>query len=163
MLSTSQFTTASSRARSTTSIRKRAQLVSPKISTYQEITPQIYSWSTTDLPKYDGWEKIGYTEQTGGAQARIAQQASQLSISKTIEWVFNATYMTPGGGRFTDHDFHAYLKQQGIQRDGVPATEDRPKRDRKSTRLNSSHVSISYAVFCLKKKKRNTTAQSKKH
>src|SRR6266511_5968574 len=27
-------------------------------------------------------------------------------------------------------------------------------RDRKSTRLNSSHVKISYAVFCLKKKKR---------
>src|SRR6516225_1365402 len=27
-------------------------------------------------------------------------------------------------------------------------------RDRKSTRLNSSHMSISYAVFCLKKKKR---------
>src|SRR5690625_6016922 len=27
------------------------------------------------------------------------------------------------------------------------------KRDRKSTRLNSSHVAISYAVFCLKKKK----------
>src|SRR5699024_12252637 len=31
-------------------------------------------------------------------------------------------------------------------------TRSRP-RDRKSTRLNSSHVSISYAVFCLKKKK----------
>src|SRR5690625_7866829 len=28
-------------------------------------------------------------------------------------------------------------------------------RDRKSTRLNSSHVAISYAVFCLKKKKKN--------
>src|SRR3989442_6769267 len=28
-----------------------------------------------------------------------------------------------------------------------------PSRDRKSTRLNSSHVRISYAVFCLKKKK----------
>src|SRR5699024_11905415 len=28
--------------------------------------------------------------------------------------------------------------------------------DRKSTRLNSSHVSISYAVFCLKKKKKDT-------
>src|SRR5439155_27015998 len=27
-----------------------------------------------------------------------------------------------------------------------------PRRDRKSTRLNSSHVAISYAVFCLKKK-----------
>src|SRR5207249_9826344 len=36
--------------------------------------------------------------------------------------------------------------------DGVPG----PVRlDRKSTRLNSSHVSISYAVFCLKKKKTN--------
>src|SRR5690625_2695424 len=31
--------------------------------------------------------------------------------------------------------------------------------DRKSTRLNSSHVAISYAVFCLKKKKTNTTTQ----
>src|SRR2546429_7098687 len=30
-------------------------------------------------------------------------------------------------------------------------------RDRKSTRLNSSHGYISYAVFCLKKKKHNTT------
>src|SRR5436305_3461688 len=29
-----------------------------------------------------------------------------------------------------------------------------PGRDRKSTRLNSSHVRISYAVFCLKKKKK---------
>src|SRR2546426_4862661 len=29
--------------------------------------------------------------------------------------------------------------------------------DRKSTRLNSSHLVISYAVFCLKKKKKNTT------
>src|SRR5207249_12086364 len=35
------------------------------------------------------------------------------------------------------------------------AARPRPShhRDRKSTRLNSSHVSISYAVFCLKKKK----------
>src|SRR5215475_14718678 len=30
-----------------------------------------------------------------------------------------------------------------------------PAADRKSTRLNSSHVKISYAVFCLKKKKKN--------
>src|SRR5437899_12323649 len=31
------------------------------------------------------------------------------------------------------------------------------QRDRKSTRLNSSHLGISYAVFCLKKKKNQTT------
>src|SRR5690625_6790173 len=35
----------------------------------------------------------------------------------------------------------------------VIATEIMPRSDRKSTRLNSSHVAISYAVFCLKKKK----------
>src|SRR5690349_23914529 len=34
------------------------------------------------------------------------------------------------------------------------ATTPRRLRDRKSTRLNSSHVEISYAVFCLKKKKK---------
>src|SRR5690349_23848869 len=33
-------------------------------------------------------------------------------------------------------------------------------QDRKSTRLNSSHVEISYAVFCLKKKKKTTTEHS---
>src|SRR5699024_12065976 len=33
------------------------------------------------------------------------------------------------------------------------ARSDADDKDRKSTRLNSSHVSISYAVFCLKKKK----------
>src|SRR5207249_11472075 len=33
------------------------------------------------------------------------------------------------------------------------AAREQALRDRKSTRLNSSHVSISYAVFCLKKKK----------
>src|SRR2546426_9057194 len=32
---------------------------------------------------------------------------------------------------------------------------DDPRLDRKSTRLNSSHLVISYAVFCLKKKKRH--------
>src|SRR3712207_7873338 len=32
------------------------------------------------------------------------------------------------------------------------------KRDRKSTRLNSSHANISYAVFCLKKKKQQMTS-----
>src|SRR5438270_4469167 len=33
-----------------------------------------------------------------------------------------------------------------------PARRRRPREDRKSTRLNSSHSQISYAVFCLKKK-----------
>src|SRR5690242_21177522 len=35
--------------------------------------------------------------------------------------------------------------------------------DRKSTRLNSSHMSISYAVFCLKKKKNNSSSYIPHH
>src|SRR3712207_7193694 len=35
--------------------------------------------------------------------------------------------------------------------------DDRRAQDRKSTRLNSSHANISYAVFCLKKKKPSST------
>src|ERR1035438_10693680 len=39
-----------------------------------------------------------------------------------------------------------------------PESHEPAKTDRKSTRLNSSHLGISYAVFCLKKKKKyNTT------
>src|SRR5258707_11099621 len=37
----------------------------------------------------------------------------------------------------------------------------RTASDRKSTRLNSSHANISYAVFCLKKKKKNFSVQEK--
>src|SRR3989442_14095939 len=40
------------------------------------------------------------------------------------------------------------LRAEAASRDGPGSV-----RDRKSTRLNSSHVRISYAVFCLKKKK----------
>src|SRR3712207_7354485 len=39
-----------------------------------------------------------------------------------------------------------------LQQHGARRTQGRA-RDRKSTRLNSSHANISYAVFCLKKKK----------
>src|SRR5438874_3737369 len=39
--------------------------------------------------------------------------------------------------------------------------DDAHPPDRKSTRLNSSHVEISYAVFCLKKKKKRATRKSK--
>src|SRR3712207_6874264 len=53
----------------------------------------------------------------------------------------------PGGGR--EHHHEAGL---GNGREG--GQDDRPG-DRKSTRLNSSHANISYAVFCLKKNQTN--------
>src|SRR3989442_6939886 len=50
-----------------------------------------------------------------------------------------------------------HLRLQGLS--FVPAVVNGIE-DRKSTRLNSSHVRISYAVFCLKKKKKTSTTTS---
>src|SRR5207249_5348167 len=56
--------------------------------------------------------------------------------------------------------FRSRVRPRRVRRDRA-VVDDAPaarglaqQRDRKSTRLNSSHVSISYAVFCLKKKKK---------
>src|SRR3712207_7586130 len=46
-------------------------------------------------------------------------------------------------------------------RNQLRAPRDHLHPDRKSTRLNSSHANISYAVFCLKKKKRSTHTLSR--
>src|SRR5258708_24387484 len=46
------------------------------------------------------------------------------------------------------------LKESGISTAAERLAFQRERIDRKSTRLNSSHQIISYAVFCLKKKKR---------
>src|SRR5687768_17651765 len=45
----------------------------------------------------------------------------------------------------------------GGGRAALPSLRTLARRDRKSTRLNSSHGYISYAVFCLKKKKKTET------
>src|SRR5699024_12786800 len=51
------------------------------------------------------------------------------------------------------HMIEALLwEERGIDAHFLQGMESGGMRDRKSTRLNSSHVSISYAVFCLKKK-----------
>src|SRR5439155_14458190 len=58
--------------------------------------------------------------------------------------------LTGAGGKFSaGGDLRAMMEGRGIT---VRPDGDAPA-DRKSTRLNSSHVAISYAVFCLKKKK----------
>src|SRR5699024_11439812 len=74
--------------------------------------------------------------------------AARLDRGIAVHRDFNdAPVIIPSGGQGSDEPrpegmaMREYLLDNGIS------------RDRKSTRLNSSHVSISYAVFCLKKKK----------
>src|SRR5690625_5481532 len=57
----------------------------------------------------------------------------------------------PGKKHFNILDFGENINRLGFWEE--PRTWSLEKEDRKSTRLNSSHVAISYAVFCLKKKK----------
>src|SRR5690242_21318084 len=53
-----------------------------------------------------------------------------------------------------DEDVHVLREEEEAEaHPGVLGGEAGDDLDRKSTRLNSSHMSISYAVFCLKKKK----------
>src|SRR6266540_2556994 len=52
--------------------------------------------------------------------------------------------------------------RRGRAADPLQPRHGPPGADRKSTRLNSSHITISYAVFCLKKKKKKTKNISKK-
>src|SRR2546421_8858244 len=47
---------------------------------------------------------------------------------------------------------------QAVQANGGEKKSQQAERDRKSTRLNSSHDQISYAVFCLKKKKKDVVS-----
>src|SRR2546430_8082598 len=51
-------------------------------------------------------------------------------------------------------------RSRALTRAGELAQVRNELADRKSTRLNSSHSQISYAVFCLKKKKKTSTVQS---
>src|SRR5437868_9291400 len=62
--------------------------------------------------------------------------------------------------RYTNRDEAAALAARVLNAVGSEKYElQGGQKDRKSTRLNSSHVSISYAVFCLKKKKKTTTTR----
>src|SRR5204862_6492047 len=79
------------------------------------------------------------------------------------------TLFRSSGGRYRGAVARARVRPHGLgpwarTRSPRPgAARDRAATDRKSTRLNSSHVEISYAVFCLKKKKKNPADKEGEH
>src|SRR5438270_13866502 len=64
-------------------------------------------------------------------------------------------YTTLFRSKNTDAEVFRTLERRQPAELHVQANENQNRIDRKSTRLNSSHSQISYAVFCLKKKKKN--------
>src|SRR6266699_1462576 len=87
-------------------------------------------------------EVVGYVK--AGAKGFIMKDATVEDLVGTVRSVARGSDVIPPvlTGTLLSH----------IARDAV--VHQRPE-DRKSTRLNSSHVRISYAVFCLKKKKKS--------
>src|SRR5690625_6064455 len=86
------------------------------------------------------------------------QNSEQVSMDDIEAFMTDKFSMIPGTFAFPYEDYFAHevivmygefdelLAQKGSKPYYVP----KKKEDRKSTRLNSSHVAISYAVFCLK-------------
>src|SRR5258707_4192670 len=79
-----------------------------------------------------------------GSPANAVKHLVALCVSLCPLWLIVFLFAAPIG----QHTNASALQlQEGLE---MPVQE----RDRKSTRLNSSHANISYAVFCLKKKKK---------
>src|SRR2546426_5634247 len=84
---------------------------------------------------------------------KVTRRCSRRSLSQAGSSAF--TTSRPSGARYCT-SFEGFMVVEVIARqvgeDGGAELES--LQDRKSTRLNSSHLVISYAVFCLKKKKK---------
>src|SRR5690554_7358772 len=97
-----------------------------------------------------------------------------LILNSRILWTFSSLYIKDRDERFLSvaDRAYSYIEDNFIDTvyGGAVYTVDNTGNwineiksiDRKSTRLNSSHVRISYAVFCLKKKKKKKKKKSKK-
>src|SRR6266496_3418810 len=113
----------------------------------------------------------------------LPSQISRFDVSSRVSWMLKCSHCRKSAAWFSDWSvtvwflffFFLMIRQPprstlfpyttlfrshaGRVRDRrvaqrLPRPRPRQARDRKSTRLNSSHVEISYAVFCLKKKKK---------
>src|SRR3989454_6695292 len=104
---------------------------------------------------------IGEERQTGAllaGNARVDPEIRDLlrppcGGAEAVAW--QATAQRPWKWRFRDIDLHA-RSADCLHLEHPRGPQVTAGRDRKSTRLNSSHLVISYAVFCLKKKNRKT-------
>src|SRR2546422_1637476 len=99
-----------------------------------------------------------YTSQVSRVEQELNADASELISAASIP--ASTRPLNPAGSsRVTNAGYAASDRMSEYNAAAmIPGkTKMNTGRDRKSTRLNSSHGYISYAVFCLKKKKKKTT------
>src|SRR5437763_4593650 len=124
--------------------RARAELVHA-LAAAREVAHDVYSSRS----------QFHSAEQTGGDGARRISEALLRALSRAVALLslFDDRDTLVAVARLLDAEC-ARLRRAGSQTaDGARAVAE-AGGDRKSTRLNSSHRCISYAVFCLKKKKK---------
>src|SRR5690625_6229058 len=104
----------------------------------------------------------------GGYPATDELSIGMLGMHGTYEAnmaMHNSDLILAAGARFDDRatndasKFCPNAKVIHIDVDPATISKNVTAEDRKSTRLNSSHVAISYAVFCLTKKKKQLTGK----
>src|SRR5205814_2774450 len=95
---------------------------------------------------------------SGRDRAEQHQEESRERVHANVEGQIGQPERQRQGLRGQPHR----LEAQGRERDAGRRAQRKGEADRKSTRLNSSHLGISYAVFCLKKKKKKTRNENKK-
>src|SRR5690625_4426101 len=112
-----------------------------------------YTGGTVENPTY---EQVCTNTTVHLEAVKITFDPNIMSYEQLVNTFWQQIDPTDPGGQFNDRGesyqtaiFYHNEDQRKIAGSSKQALED---RDRKSTRLNSSHVAISYAVFCLKKK-----------
>src|SRR5690242_21612657 len=105
---------------------------------------QLWRWDAADLAQAIRTRAISARDAVSAALDRLA--AVNPRINAIVETLGDEALAAA-----TDADEQVRRGEPLGPLHGVPVTV-KVNTDRKSTRLNSSHMSISYAVFCLKKK-----------
>src|SRR5437868_9417592 len=90
-----------------------------------------------------------YTTLFRSTPATTALRVSCASVHETFDELNDVRRLSSGPDEWTPSRAEKW-PTSCLAEPGSRKTKSRAQADRKSTRLNSSHVSISYAVFCLK-------------
>src|SRR5437764_6126904 len=110
----------------------------------------------------DGYSGITANPALGAAVDELVKHGGTAILSETPE-IYDAEHLLTRravnravGEKLVERIkwWEAYCERNGGEMNNNPSPGNKAGGDRKSTRLNSSHRCISYAVFCLKKKKR---------
>src|SRR5690349_655927 len=126
----------------------RARAITWMFAALSTVEPPIFELATAKLFEGDKpWSKERLPLVEERVRSRLSPLSARLGDAEWLDGAFSA-------GDLMMVSVLLRLRPSGILDDYPSLAAYVARGDRKSTRLNSSHVEISYAVFCLKKKKK---------